>query len=171
MVTSAHESGIVAAIGEHVAAENTIARFEMRPPAIGSAPPATLLAAPRVDHRDAETWRPVGLDQIRPPADDRLALVRNDIVEATRGRGSVRGRCSYATEVLAQRAELGDVVAWEAVRRDLRSSGNGLDDAADALGAGKLDAAVHVCASVCGMSNAEWFAESRAELAKKGGAR
>lgn len=167
---TAHESGIVAAIGSHVDAENTLARFEMRPAPMGSEPPTAYLAAAHVDHRDAETWRPNGLEQILPPADDRLALVRQDIVEATRGRGSVRGRCAYATEILAQRAPLGDVVAWEAVRRDLRSSGNGLDDAADALGAGELDAAVSECASVCGMSNAEWLAESRAELAKKGGA-
>lgn len=145
---------------------------QLRPTAITSYPPRpVLVTAEMVDHRDATTWRPHGLEQIRPPADDRLDLVRADIVEATRGRGSVRGRYAFSTEVLAQRAPLGDVIAWDAVRRDLWSSGNGLDDAADALGAGNLDAAVHVCAAVCGMSDAEWFAESRAELAKRGGAR
>lgn len=145
---------------------------QLRPSAITSCPPRpVLVTAEMVDHRDATTWRPRGLEQILPPADDRLDLVRNDIVEATRGRGSVRGRCAFSTEVLAQRAPLGDVIAWEAVRLDLRSSGNGCDDAADALGAGNLDAAVSACASVCGMSDAEWFAVSRAELAKKVGAR
>ncbi len=101
---------------------------------------------------------------VPPPADDREALVRHDLRHVAEGSSL---RCAV---VLIERAPLGDVVAWEAVRRELFVRSR-LDDAADAMGAGKLDAAVVVCARIAGVSVEEWAEDTRREIAARGGAR
>jgi hypothetical protein len=82
--------------------------------------------------------------------------------------------------VLARRAPLGDLEAWEASGDDLRAEYGRCSRVCLELGRGDVDAAVRTAAVFCGdydLSDSgpvprvdEWLRETRAELARKGGA-
>ncbi len=133
----------------------------MIPPAIGSEPPRGLVSPSANVVADLAALRPC----VAPPADDRLDLVRCDLVSEARGSGRP------CAALLAERASLSDAVAWRAVARELKPMPGSSWRAAEALAAGDLDEAVRVCAGICGWSVSEWETTTRAELRATRGAR
>lgn len=92
---------------------------------------------------------------IAPPPDDRMGLARAFVLRDCSVRGAAR--------VLAQRASLGDLEAWEAVSSDIVGPGRGRSwRVAEALGEGDLDTAVAEAARACGETVEEWLRSERA---------
>ena len=133
-------------------------------------------AIPGPDHIEA----PPGFEPrtcVRPPADDRMELLRYFVLSLCWDNG-----LPNAARVLAQRAELGDAEAWEAVGRGVKPDFRHCDTVTDALAKGDLDAALRAAAMVCGDYSEtadgwrgplpeKWLRETREERAAKGGAR
>lgn len=170
-MSASHDSGVHRAVEAQPDADRLL-RFEMRPLPIGSAPPHAVLGDARpVDRCDAETWRPAGVEQILPPADDRLALVRWDLADTARAMGL---RCvASVIEVAADREAWSMIAADFASARTLRGSGDdrllltASEDAAEHLAAGRIDRAVERLAKSWD-STEEWLNDVRHSRAAKG---
>lgn len=167
------DSGVIPALPS-VPPQPRLVRFEMVPPAMGTEPPKAFLSAPEVDHRDASTWRPAGLEAIRTTVDECLALVRWDLADTACQKGL---RCvARIIERAATREEWDMVAADFASARVLvcdssdRSLLTAAEEAAEELAAGRLWGAIERLSR--GYDGAlEWLDDVRATRAEKGGAR
>jgi len=167
------DSGVIPALPSQPS-QPRLVRFEMVPPAMGTEPPKAFLSAPEVDHRDASTWRPAGLEAIRTTVDECLALVRWDLADTACQKGL---RCvARIIERAATREEWDMVAADFASARVLvcdssdRSLLTAAEEAAEELAAGRLWGAIERLSR--GYDGAlEWLDDVRATRAEKGGAR
>lgn len=103
--------------------------------------------------------------------DDREALVRFDLADTAR-RVNLRCVALMIGSLTARGAWL-TVSADFASARTLAGSDNrymlaAAEDAADHMAAGNIDLAVSRLAKCCGISDAEWLTQTRAERAKAG---
>lgn len=167
------DSGVIPALPSQPS-QPRLVRFEMVPPAMGTEPPKAFLSAPEVDHRDASTWRPAGLEAIRTTVDECLALVRWDLADTACQKGL---RCvARIIERAATREEWDMVAADFASARVLVCDNSGgelltaAEEAAEELAAGRLWGAIERLSR--GYDGAlEWLDDVRATRAEKGGAR
>lgn len=173
MSTSSHDSGVHRTVDAQPDADR-LPRFEMRPLPIGSEPPRALVGDARpVDHRDAETWRPAGVEAILTGDAERLALVRWDLADTARAMGL---RCVASVIEAAVTREAWEMIAADfASARTLRGSGDdrllltASEDAAEHLAAGRIDRAVERLAKSWDSAE-EWLNDVRHSRAAKGGA-
>lgn len=147
------------------------------PSLVGSEPPRAILGDARpVDHRDAETWRPAGLEQILPPppkAGTRawyVPLVAHDIADSCARLGL---RCAARVALAAQSAD-----DWRDVKEELDQllpgcERNATRDAARLMAEGCPASAATVLAALRGVDLEQWARDVREliECASKGGAR
>lgn len=150
------------------------------PGLVGSEPPRAILGDARsVDHRDAETWRPAGLEQILPPAPVAprpgtrawyAPLVAADIADSCSRLGL---RCAAR---VARSAESAD--DWRDVKEELEQllpgcERNATRDASQLMVEGCPAAAATTLAKLRGVDLDAWVTEAREllERAAKGGAR
>jgi len=167
------DSGVIPALPSQPS-QPRLVRFEMVPPAMGTEPPKAFLSAPEVDHRDASTWRPAGLEAIRTTVDECLALVRWDLADTACQKGL---RCvARIIERAATREEWDMVAADFASARVLvcdssdRSLLTAAEEAAEELAAGLGDR-VRLSSPVPYDGALEWLDDVRATRAERGGAR
>lgn len=103
--------------------------------------------------------------------DDREALVRFDLADTARRVGL---RCvAFVIGSLSTRTAWQTVSADFVSARTLAGSDNrymlaAAEDAADHMADGNVDLAVSRLAKCCGISDAEWLTQTRAERAKAG---